>query len=370
MSSIIDISDFFDRSMHLNYQLSADPIEWNAVLSLMHTNDLSAADELIIIDTLKYLGEAYSEKRRHLGPFAVLHPIRATALFSLSGSETSIMDLLTILLHDKDEDILEGNYPPDKWVWLQSAYAKLMDQIDEQSNWLLNERIQFLARETHESYLEYLTAIITRATATPQLIRIKLADRLDNTLDLRMDLYEDRSGEDFYQYIFKMLFADATLGSKSYHLKHVDRKINGAKRLYELYKSAIFLSLLNSEKVTFDEGTQNLYNSVATASINEANNIMLHIVTYHMTDIGKQKKLLLDVMDYCQRGGLQKISTQTNYLLDGLFRNYFYSESRDQIKINLVKLYADKELMAVAAVAFSAIFTNFINSRSFSIGGI
>ncbi len=47
-----------------------------------------------------------------------------------------------------------------------------MDKIDERANWFLNERIQFLSRDKNESYHEYLTALITRATATPELIRV------------------------------------------------------------------------------------------------------------------------------------------------------------------------------------------------------
>ncbi len=370
MSAIIDIEGFFNKSMHLNYQLSTDPIEWISVLPLMHSGVLNTADESLVLETLDYIGRAYREKRRRLGPFAVIHPIRATALLSMSSKEITTMDLLTMLLHDKDEDILQANYDNEKWKRLVFAYERLMDKIDGRERWFLNERIQFLARDKNESYLEYLTTIITLATATPELIRIKLADRLDNTLDLRMDLYEDTEGEDCYQYIFKILFTDAAPDRQRVHQKHVDRKINGAKRLYELYKSAIFFSLLNSAKVKLDESAANLYSSLAIASINEANNIMLHIFTYHMPDSNKQKALLLDVMDYCQKGGHRRLTTEKSHLLDGLFRNYFYSESKKQVRLNLDKLYGNKELMAAAAVVFLAIFTNFLNNRDFSIEGI
>ncbi|MBI5665881.1 MAG: hypothetical protein HZC49_12470, partial [Nitrospirae bacterium] len=38
--------------------------------------------------------------------------------------------------------------------------------------------------------------------------------------------------------------------------------------------------------------------------------------------------------------------------------------------IRLKELYNEKELMAEAAIAFAAIFTNFLNDRAFTIKGI
>ncbi len=65
----------------------------------------------------------------------------------------------------------------------------------------------FLTRDKSEPYHEYLSGLINQARATPEIITVKLADRLDNTLDLRMDLYEDTSGS-VYQVIFEALYTD------------------------------------------------------------------------------------------------------------------------------------------------------------------
>ncbi len=249
-------------------------------------------------------------------------------------------------------------------------YQSLIKKTSSRENWYLNERIHFLTREKNESYLEYLEGILSQAKATPELVRVKLADRLDNTLDLRMDLYEDTSGIDCYQQIFEVLFTNTSSRQKGKPLYHIDRKITGEKRLYELYKSALFLSLINSEKIDFSECTQRLFNSLAIASINEAHNIMLHIFTYHLTDLKKQKNVLMDVMNYSNKGGLSKITTDRAHLLDGLFTNYFESANKEQLKGKLDKLYSNKELMAEAAVAFAAIFTNFLNDEGVFIEGI
>ncbi len=370
MDSIITTNKFYSLSAHLNFQLAGTPIDWQALLALFNPDQLDDKSKELVLDTLKYLGEAYGQEKRKLGPFAVLHPIRTASLLAQCSDKVSILDLLTTLLHDKNEDITKDRYSLNNWDNLEKMYQKLIRKIDSMETWYLNERIHFLTREKDESYLEYLAGILPQAMATPELIRVKLADRLDNTLDLRMDLYEDTSNINCYQYIFEVLFTNTLSQQIEKPLYHIDRKITGSKRLYELYKSALFLSLINSERIDFSECTQRLFNSLAIASINEAHNIMLHIFTYHLTDLKKQKDVLMNVMNYSNKGGLNKITTDNVHMLDGLFTNYFESANKKQLKGKLDKLYRNKELMAAAAVAFAAIFTNFLNDEEFSIEGI
>ncbi len=371
MQPIITTHDFFSLSSYLNYQLSGSPINWRAILTLMHTDSLRQTDAELIIETLVYLGDAYRQEKRVLGPFAVLHPIRAASLLSRSSESTTTLDLLTTLLHDKNEDITDNKYSREDWQKLEDMYQKLIIKIDSIENWYLNERIHFLTRERNEPYYEYLGSLIAQAKATPELIRVKLADRLDNTMDLRMDLYEDISSVNSYQVIFEALFTDTYSGSAMISPSHhTERKINGAVRLYELFKNTVFLSLLRSEGIEMDEASQRLFESLAIASINEAHNIMLHIFAYHMREPQQQKAILMDVMVYCNMGGIRSINVGGNHLLDGFFKNYFDYENKEQLKIKLSELYGHKKLMAEAAVAFAAIFTNFLNDPDFWIYGI
>jgi hypothetical protein len=48
----------------------------------------------IIMEALSYLFSAYSHKRRRLGPMAVLHPLRATALFTRTFDKLDFVDIL------------------------------------------------------------------------------------------------------------------------------------------------------------------------------------------------------------------------------------------------------------------------------------
>ncbi len=367
MSQLIATHDFFALSSFLNYQLSGTPINWRAVLTLMGSENMPQEAEEHLISALTYLVEAYGQQKRRLGPFAVLHPIRTAALLARASEKPSILDLLTTLLHDKNEDIIERKYSRDDWEKLERMYQQIVEKIDSGQNWFLNERIHFLTRERDETYRCYLDRLTRQAIKTPELIRVKLADRLDNTLDLRMDLHEATSGTECYKLIFDALFADTYKGPDIKNHHHAKGKINGAMRLYTLFKNAVFLSYVRSRNFELDQTSKRLFSSLAATSINEAQNIILHIFKFHLRDSRKQKELLLNVMNYCREGCLRNSDKCGNYRLDGLFKNTFESENREQLANKLDVLYIDKELMAEASVVFVTVFTNFLIDRDFSI---
>lgn len=370
MESIITTYDFFTLSSFLNYQLSGTPVNWRAVLSLMNFEGLSPRDEDHVLSALTYVSEAYGQQKRRLGPFAVLHPIRTAAILSRASNTPLILDLLTTLLHDRNEDITEGKYSKGDWERLEDMFHLLIEKIDSTENWFLNERIHFLTRKENETYRQYLKRLIIQSIKTPELIRVKLADRLDNTLDLRMDFHEDTSGAECYKLIFDALFADTYKGPDVKNIHHVGGKINGAMRLYTLFKNEVFLSYLRSGNRELDEPSKKLFSSLASASINEAQNILLHLFKFHMRDPQKQRELLLNVMNYCTTGCLQDSIACSGYRIDGLFKSTFDIEDKDQLKDKLYELYSNKELMAEASVVFAAVFTNFLNDENFSIGSI
>ena len=367
MRRLINTHDFFALSSFLNYQLSGTPINWRAVLMLMNCQRLTPESEEHVLSALMYLVEAYGQQKRRLGPFAVLHPIRTAAILTRASNAPSILDLLTTLLHDKNEDITEGKYSRDDWERLERMYQQLIKKIDSRENWFLNERIHFLSRQQDETYRQYLSRLIRQAIQTPELIRVKLADRLDNTLDLRMDLHEDNSGAECYKLIFDALFADTYKGPDKINPYHTRGKIKGAMRLYALFKNAVFLSYLRSMNCELDAPSQKLFSSLASASINEAQNILLHIFKFHLRDPQRQRSLLLSVMAYCEEGCLRRTDGSCDTSLDGLFKNTFDAENKEQLRDKLDMLYRDKELMAEACVVFTAIFTNFLNDQNFSI---
>ncbi|MGD9237814.1 MAG: hypothetical protein PVF09_14115, partial [Desulfobacterales bacterium] len=76
-----DLNEFLKLSSVLNYNLSAASLNrYNVMMYIIggKTLDRNASKDRekkgLIMDALGYLFSAYQQKRRHLGPMAVLHP--------------------------------------------------------------------------------------------------------------------------------------------------------------------------------------------------------------------------------------------------------------------------------------------------------
>jgi hypothetical protein len=372
MKPLIDTQEFLSLSSFLHYQLAGEPVNWQGILNLLVGNhlDLDKVSEGFLMEALEYLGEAYGNQKRWLGPLAILHPIRASSLLARAHARPSTLDLLTALLHDKEEDLTPDKYSPETWRRLDARYHKLLEKIDSQANWFLNERIAFLAKATGQKYTEYLGRLLQQARITPELAVIKLADRLDNTLDLRIDLQDFTDRARSFQVIFDILFVNSYKGLHLSQSHPAASKINGAMRLFQLYKNVVLLSMLRDEKLIQGEAAQKLFYSLAVASIREAQTIMLHIFAYHLTSPADQRDLLLEAMEYSHGGGCDSIREQGPSVLDGLFRRYFVYDNKEMKKKGLDNLYQDKRLMGLVSVTFLIIFANFINSEDYVIKGI
>lgn len=372
MKPLIDTQEFLSLSSFLNYQLAGEPINWRGILNLLvgKPDVLDEDSESLLLEALEYIGEAYGNQKRRLGPLAILHPIRASALLAKAHERPDPLDLLTALLHDQQEDLIADRYSPETWTRLDNRYRGLLEKIDAQANWLLNERIAFLAKQKGQAYTAYLGRLLKQAKKTPELALVKLADRLDNTLDLRIDLQDFTDNTKSFQIIFDILFVNSYKGLRLSQPHPTAGKINGAMRLFQLYKNAVFLSMLRDEEVPLGKAAQKLFYSLAVASIREAQTIMLHIFAYHLPAPADQRALLLEAMEYSHGAGFERISEESGSVLDGLFRRYFVYDNREMKKRRLADLYQDKKLMGLVAVSFLVIFANFINSAEYRIKGI
>lgn len=367
---IIDTQEFLALSSFLNYQLAGEPINWRGILNFLAEDSLDEASEDFLLEALEYLGEAYGKQKRWLGPLAILHPIRTASLLAQASEEPTTLDLLTALLHDKDEDLTPDQYSEEAWQHLEERYAGLLQKIDSKTNWYLNERIALLAKARTQKYPAYLAHLLDRAKTIPELALVKLADRLDNTLDLRIDLHDFTDRTRSFQVIFDILFVSSYAGLPQEQPHPIARKINGSMRLYQLYKNAVFLSMMREAKVPLDEAAQKLYYSLAVASIREAQIIMMHIFAYHLQGAVDQRAVLLEAMEYAHRDGFECLWEEGSAVLDGLFSRYFVYDDLEMKNRQLAELYKDKKLMALVSVIFLVIFASFINSEDFAIRGI
>ncbi len=368
-----ELIDFLRLSATLHLQFSAEGVGGENILQIIVNRQRldHPREREVLQHVLAYLDHAYGTRRRKIGPPAVLHPLRATALLTQATGRPQLLDMLTELLHDKFEDLTPQKLGRSRYEQVESEFRDLLREIDPKDEWSLLERLTYLTLKKGESYSLYISRLLHRARRIPELVRIKLADRLDNTLDLHIDLEDALEGVDFFQIIFQILFPPTGSGYKPRSQHPISSPLHGAQRLYQLAKNSILLSLIREIKAApGDPASARLFEAVALASMQEAQRIALHIMGYHQTGLEKQRELLMEVQRYAQEGGMTRTTAPSaRHELDGLFTTFFIPEPsvRDQ---RLEELYRNKELMLQAAVAFVVVFLNFAHSPDYWLRGI
>lgn len=377
--SLFDLNEFFKLSSALNYNLSAASLNRYTVLMYIIGDKRLAADDKkdreykgILMEALGYLFSAYSRKRRRLGPMAVLHPLRSAAIFTRFFEEFNLINLLTMLFHDVLEDVKPIQFEVQKWKSMEEQFYNLLERIDPADESKLTANLLHLTRVDGETYYHYIGRLLDNARNSPELVAVKLADRLDNTLDMRIDLEDALARIDFYETIFQILFVANYPGYKP-KLEHAPTTpINGAKRLYQLFKNAVLLSLVRQHTPLHDQRTVKiLFNAVSEASLKEAQRTLIHLISYHVKDLHEQRGLVLEAMQYCYSGRSDLVTRPDgSQLLDGMFATYFKHTSSKIRNKQLDVLYRNKPLMLEASVAFLVIFLSFLNDETFYIKGI
>jgi hypothetical protein len=376
---LFDLNEFFKLSSVLNYNLSAASLNrYNVLMYLTGDKRLDPEDKKdrekksIVMEALGYLFSAYSHKRRHLGPMAVLHPLRAAALFTRSVDNLTLVDLLSTLFHDILEDVKPVQFDFKQWKGMEDELYSLLSRMDPENETKLTTNLMCLTRVTDESYYQYIGRLLDNAIDSPEIMQIKLADRLDNTLDMRIDLEDPLAGIDFFEDIFQVLFVSNYPGYKPKNEHAPTTAMNGARRLYQLFKNAVLLSLIRQRKlVAVPRGLKILFDAVSEASLKEAQRTLIHLIGYHVNDLEKQRQLLLEAMEYCYSGRSDLVTMPDGrQLLDGLFSTYFGHTSKEIIQQQLDILYQNKPLMVEASVAFIVISLSFLNDENYFIQGI
>lgn len=363
-----DLSSFFSLSRTINYNLSDTTSGRYYVLNYITDKKkfTDQSEKSIVMHSLTYLFNLYTDKFRELGPPAVLHPLRAGALLSraVDSDQVNTVELLTILFHDVLEDLQADDIQTE-------LYDLLADDPQRQAT--LVRQLQFMTRSDQETYNDYIGRLLEYTPNPNDLVRIKLADRLDNTLDMRIDLEEHWGGEDFFEMIFSILFGRSKPPEEPPELMHPPKgPLNGAQRLYQLFKNTVLLSLIRQKaKLTLDAASETLFEAVATASLKEVQRIFMHIMIYHVRTLKDPKEDLMAAMVYCYSGKTDMITVPGgDETLDGLFSSYFDHETYDERKKKLNRLYTNKSLMAQTTMAFTVIFLNFLKDPDYFVRGI
>jgi hypothetical protein len=376
---LFDLTEFFKLSSALNYNLSAASLNRYNVLMYITDNKRLDDDDTkdrekksIVMEALGYLFSAYRQKRRHLGPMAVLHPLRAAALYTRIRPSLDLVELLTLLFHDILEVIKPGQFDVQAWKAMEEELYGLFDRMAPEAESRLTENMLSLTRLDTESYYQYIGRLLENAPKAPEIVEAKLADRLDNTLDLRIDLEDPLARIDFFENIFQIMFVNNYKGYVPKWEHSPATAINGAKRLYQLFKDAVLLSLVRLYAPDTGQRSQKLlFDAVAEAGLNEAQRTLIHLISYHVKDVSTQRGLILEAMQYCYSGRSNLVTKPDgSQLLDGLFSTYFGPKSSRLRRQQLDILYQNKNLMMEAAVALIVIFLSFLNDEKYYIQGI
>ncbi len=376
---LYDFTDFLKLSSVLNYNLSAASLNrYNVMMYIIGGKSLdpdAGADREskgILMEALGYLFRAYHQKRRRLGPLAVLHPLRATALLSRSADEINLVVLMSTLFHDILEDIISRDFDIHTWKEMEGQLYDLLDRMPAEEEERLTANLVSLTRVSTESYYQFIGRLLDSTGDEPELVRVKLADRLDNTLDMRIELEDPLLGIDFFQNIFQLMFVNNYSGFRPEDDHGPSPALNGARRLHQLFKNAVLLSLIRQHSpILKDRGLEILFNAVCDASLKEAQRTLRHLMGYHLTDLTVQRDLMLQAMDYCFSGRSDLVTKPDgDQLLDGLFSTYFAHTSKKRLHQKLDTLYQNKPLMVQASIAFIVIFLSFLNDSSFYIKGV
>jgi hypothetical protein len=376
---LFDLTEFFKLSSALNYNLSAASLNrYNVLMYIIGDKRLDADEKNdreqkgILMEALGYLFNVYSQKRRRLGPMAVLHPLRSAALFTRPLTSINMVDLLTLLFHDILEDINPADYKLQEWKSMESQLYRLLRRMEEKDESRLVTNLLSLTRRENESYYQYIGRLLDNTQNFPEIVQVKLADRLDNTLDMRIDLEDPLARIDFFETVFQIMFVNNYPGFKP-RMEHAPATaINGAKRLYQLFKNAVLLSLIRQHlPATGRREVRILFDALSEAGLKEAQRTLIHLISYHVKDLHTLRSLVLGAMQYCYSGRSDLVTMPDgSELLDGLFSTYFGNKAKKTRHQQLDILYQNKSLMLEASVAFIVIFLSFLNDENFFIRGI
>jgi hypothetical protein len=368
-----DLDDFLKISALLNYQLSARQRNWNNVTSiLLEGKSITPRHAEVLLHAFAYLGKIYGKKKRDLGPFSVLHPLRATALLSHASQEVDLLDVMTCLLHDHFEDFRPAKPENSTGGHPDPGFQLFLNGIPRSHRKGLTEHLTWLTKEPSETYNHYIGHLLDQARNAPEVVRVKLADRLDNTFDMRIDLQDPLQGVDFFEVIFQTFFTNIYKGYRPEQVHQTTLVLNGAQRLYQLFKNIVLMSLIRQrESAAEDPVSQRLFKALAKASMEEAQRITLHIFGYHETSVATLREILKETLAYAQSGGLEAVTLQKRgHRLDGLFMSVFDQPKRVIRNRQLATLYQNKPLMIEVAISFVIIFLSFLNDDRYFVHGI
>jgi hypothetical protein len=356
-------------SATINWHLSARNIDLRALLRML-LGPAKVADQASLLEALNYLHQAYGDRRRKSGPAAVLHCLRVAAMLARVMPAPTSLDLLGALLHDKEEDLTREELGEAEWDRLQAEFVRVLEKIDSNHRWFLGERIALLWRQSSQSYYEYLGVVLGKVRTMPDLLRCKLADRLDNTLDIAVQRTPTET-DDFFEMAFGMLFLPGyqPLTREGEVVPDVDACV---LLVSQLFKNIVLMSLLREQRLDrLDDTTTRLFRALAANSSEQAQWAVTTLLSSPALDWQARRDLLREMMDYCAGGGMAAVrSKEKGGLLDGSFLEHFAHPDDKTRKKQIESLYENRPLFIRLLVLYIGMFTSFLADPQYYVHGI
>jgi len=358
---------FLELSADIAYRLSGRAFDPRTLLSLILEGAVSVpVAEDVLAQAISVVCTGYGDQRRKLGPMAVVHPIRVAAILSRVTRDPTMMDLLGAILHDRDEDLTQDLIGDERWAAMSTEMDALTASLDTSHSWYLGERIALLTCEDGGNYCAYLMDLMEHSASMPDLIRVKLADRLDNTLDVGVTQH-GIPGSGVFSAIFNVMFLPGFQGFPV-PVSYVPLStIEGAQILANLFKNAEFLSLLRSGKAAMTGTTHRLYDALIRGSTVITQNLIQDTITTSLS-VPEQREAVEEVLAYCQSGGLTEVREGGAHQLDGIFLDLYGAKSGR--KDRLRQIFADKQYLARIGMVFLAVFSSFMSDPAYTIRGV
>jgi hypothetical protein len=246
----------------------------------------------------------------------------------------------------------------------------VLEKIDSNHRWFLGERIALLWRQSSQSYYEYLGTVLSKVHTMPDLLRCKLADRLDNTMDIAVQRTPTDENA-FFELAFGMLFLPRYQPSHSdgVVVPDVDACV---LLLSQLFKNVVLMSMLREQHLDrLDDTTARLFRTLAASSSEQAQWAVTALLASPAIDAHARRSLLREMMDYCAGGGMAAIHTRDKGgLLDGSFLEHFGTPDDKVRKQQIQMLYANQPLFIRLLVLYIGMFTSFLVDPGYYLRGI
>jgi hypothetical protein len=204
----------------------------------------------------------------------------------------------------------------------------------------------------------------------PDLLRCKLADRLDNTIDIAVQRSPSEQNA-FFELAFSMLFLPA-YQPESHEGTIVPDGEACVLLISQLFKNVVLMSMLRQQQLDrLDETTIRLFRALATMSSEQAQWVVVALLSTPTLGWQERRGLLREMMDYCTAGGMAAIHRKDKGgLLDGSFLEHF-AEPNDKVRKKQIEtLYNDKPLFIRLLVLYIGMFASFTADPHYYVKGI